>query len=150
MLKAAVKEGDKNREVLARQMTHAMKQEMQMMTYSPEFEDRREKPVHLGSPYAPLGAQNEPIDDSYGQEKKVIRPTAIHSKERQRNTSAGRQESSVDKALSAKVDAIFAQYDKNGDGKIKVGRLPKDLRDIDQDGDGYISKKEMFDKLKSL
>ena len=30
MLKAAVKEGDKNREVLARQMTHAMKQELQL------------------------------------------------------------------------------------------------------------------------
>ena len=28
MLKAAVKEGDKTREVLARQMTHAMQQEM--------------------------------------------------------------------------------------------------------------------------
>ena len=54
------------------------------------------------------------------------------------------------KALHAKVDLIFQQYDKNGDGRIKVGRLPKDLRDIDQDGDGYISKKEMFDKLKSL
>ena len=56
----------------------------------------------------------------------------------------------ADKALWAKVDAIFATYDKNGDGKIKVGKLPRDLRDIDQDGDGFISKQEMFDKLKSL
>ena len=31
MLKAAVKEGDKTREVLTRQMTHAMQQEMQLV-----------------------------------------------------------------------------------------------------------------------
>ena len=46
MLKAAVKEGDKNREVLARQMTHAMKQEMQLSSqhYSPRNgEDQRER-----------------------------------------------------------------------------------------------------------
>ena len=30
MLKAAVKEGDKTREVLARQMTHAMQQELKL------------------------------------------------------------------------------------------------------------------------
>ena len=67
MLKASVREGDKNREVLARQMTQAMKQEMQMMHYSPEHhEDRREKQQLLGSPYAPVGAHGEPlhIDDS--------------------------------------------------------------------------------------
>ena len=68
----------------------------------------------------------------------------------QRRRSPEKKESAADRALHAKVEAIFKQYDKNGDNQIKVGRLPKDLRDIDQDGDGYISKQEMFDKLKSL
>ena len=38
MLKAAVKEGDKTREVLARQMTHTLQQELQLQNhhqYSP-------------------------------------------------------------------------------------------------------------------
>ena len=47
MLKAAVKEGDKNREVLARQMTHAMKQELQLQNqHSPMYQrnDRLRSP----------------------------------------------------------------------------------------------------------
>ena len=51
MLKAAVKEGDKNREVLARQMTHAMKQELQLqaqqspMRQREKLDERPEKQV---------------------------------------------------------------------------------------------------------
>ena len=40
MLKAAVKEGDKNREVLARQMTHAMKQELQLQAQQSPIRQR--------------------------------------------------------------------------------------------------------------
>lgn len=90
MLKASVREGDKNREVLARQMTQAMKQEMQMMHYSPENnEDRRERQPLLGSPYAPVGAHGEPLelDGSEGEVKKTVhRPGAPHSKDLQRST----------------------------------------------------------------
>ena len=147
MLKAAVKEGDKNREVLARQMTQAIKQEMQLSNQQYTMsnyhtDDRRERQRsnerQLGARGADLQIQP---DDSYGQ-KSSGRPAAPHSKDLQRSseslqqrthkqTSAERKEEAADKALWVKVDGIFAKYDKNGDGKIKVGKLPKDLRDID-------------------
>lgn len=48
VLKAAVKEGDKTREVLARQMTHAMQQEMQLAVHGREHQQTHQEcsPTH--------------------------------------------------------------------------------------------------------
>ena len=71
MLKAAVKEGDKNREVLARQMTHAMKQELQLSNqqYAMSNDFERERPQERSPQYAPMPASR----DDYSRENLQIK-----------------------------------------------------------------------------